>query len=825
MAGPTSPIVGCRFSTGEDLPLLVGPTSAPAGAVIVTPGVNSDLGVITDNSPAGTTFYLLAGHHVMGGANPGQFGSIQPKDGNTYIGAPGAVIDGRCINSYAFTGQAVNVRLAYIEVINFRSPIDQMVVNHDGGDNWTIEYCQIHHNKGAGVGVSGGSTLQFCWLHHNSQYAFSAVGEVVNEGNSTANLNITVHHCEIAYNGDQTDELIADGSNNPQGGGRNGAFKFWDSGNMAVYSNWIHNSHAGGVWADTNNVSMRLEGNIIEDNWGEGLFYEISFNFLIKDNMFARNGYHKGLGYNVRDDDFPICAVYVSESGGEPRLTSFNYGLSEITGNTFINNMNDIALWENPNRFCNSQGNTSNKIWHPLGGTASLAACNAPFTHNITVNLTAGSPVFTVVSGTFHWEDEGQFISGTGIPAGTQIEPPLFENDHTGGYNQYGTGLTGKMTANATQTGQFVMTFAAGTIDRAPYHFDCRWRTQNIHIHGNLFQHNQSEVLGPRNTLGPHMRTAKHCLISQGAYPGVVWYGNPYVGDEIQQAITYQQNNVWSSNTYQGSAYNWMPFDLNGNINFATWQAAPYNQDAGSTHSATDPVSGVTNTTVHLPDPPATVTAEAGNGQAKITFAPSPDSGGDTIVGYTVTSSPGGVSTSSRGAPIILSGLTNGTPYTFTVRTNSSIGRGAASAPSNSVTPSSGASFSTALPPWECVELSAYQRPDNSVEVSFFEPLSAGTSAITAYTATASPGGATATAALPPVTFTGLTAGTYTFTVQAASPAGTGPATVRASAPIAVRGAGQEAYFARVGGVTEAVTGVFAKESDGALVPVVGRTA
>lgn len=774
---PSTPPTGTRFSTGEDVALLAGPATSPPGAVVVTPGISSDLGSLTNANPAGTTFYLLAGHHVLGGSTPGGFAQVTPKNGNTYIGAPGAVLDGRLGNFYAFTGTATDVRIAYLEIINFRAFVEQLVVNHDGGDNWTIEYCHIHHNKGGAVGVSSGSMLRYSWIHHNSQYAFSAVGAAVNEGVTTANQNITAHHCEIAYNGDQKDEMIEDGSGNPTGGGRNGGCKFWDSGPMDVYSNWVHHSNSVGIWADTNNIDLRLEGNLIEDNHGEGLFYEISWNFLVKDNTFRRNALRKGFTFNNRGDNFPVPAIYISESGSEPRRTGYRYGsVSEITGNTFINNINDVALWENADRFCNSGGNTSNKIWTPLGGVASLAVCNSPSTHAVTVNLTSGSPVFTVVggTGTFYWNDEGQFISGTGIPAGTQIEPPLVENGLNGGWTQYSTGLTGKMTANATQTGTFVMTFAAGSISTEPALSDCRWRTQNVHVHDNVFQHNRSEVLGARNTLASGVQTGKHSLLSNSGYGPVVWWGSPYTGDTIKTRITGSQNNVWANNSYKGSTYNWQPFDPGVSATFSQWRTT-WGQDAGSTLDTTDPVTGFANTTIYLPDPPASVTAVAGNGQAKVSFTPCPDYGGDQIVGYTVTSSPGGFTASTRGNPAIITGLTNGTAYTFTVKSRSSMGLGAASAASSAVTPTSGSSFSSAIIPCQCTDVIAYQQPNGDVEVSFFDPIDPGSSPVTSYTVTASPGGATATTAVPPATFTGLAAGTYTFTARATSADGTGP--------------------------------------------------
>jgi hypothetical protein len=57
------------------------------------------------------------------------------------------------------------------------------------------------------------------------------------------------------------------------------------------------------------------------------------------------------------------------------------------------------------------------------------------------------------------------------------------------------------------------------------------------------------------------------------------------------------------------------------------------------------------------------------------------------ITGYTVTSSPGGITATGATSPITVTGLTTGTPYTFTVTATNASGTGASSAASNSVTP------------------------------------------------------------------------------------------------------------------------------------------
>jgi hypothetical protein len=87
------------------------------------------------------------------------------------------------------------------------------------------------------------------------------------------------------------------------------------------------------------------------------------------------------------------------------------------------------------------------------------------------------------------------------------------------------------------------------------------------------------------------------------------------------------------------------------------------------------------------PDPPANVTATAGNGEATVSFNPPKSDGGSPITSYTVTSRPGRIKVSGKQSPITVKGLTNGKTYTFTVTANNSVGNGFPSETCNSVTP------------------------------------------------------------------------------------------------------------------------------------------
>ncbi|NTE63181.1 hemagglutinin [Agrobacterium fabrum] len=89
-----------------------------------------------------------------------------------------------------------------------------------------------------------------------------------------------------------------------------------------------------------------------------------------------------------------------------------------------------------------------------------------------------------------------------------------------------------------------------------------------------------------------------------------------------------------------------------------------------------------------VPDAPTFVSATAGDTQASISFQPPQKNGGMTIQSYTVMVSPNHVApVTQQSSPIVVTGLTNGQSYTFTVAAENSVGIGPDSAASNAITP------------------------------------------------------------------------------------------------------------------------------------------
>ena len=201
----------------------------------------------------------------------------------------------------------------------------------------------------------------------------------------------------------------------------------------------------------------------------------------------------------------------------------------------------------------------------------------------------------------------------------------------------------------------------------------------------------------------------------------------------------------------------------------------------GPASAASKPV-----TPAALPGAPTNVTGTRGNAEVTVRWTAPSSNGGSAITGYTVTSKPGSKTCTPSPATVTtctVTGLTNNSPYTFTVTATNAVGAGAASAPSAPVTP-----IGPPGPPTDVAGIAGNQR----VTVSWTAPPDNG-SPITSYYVSANDAVHSCTATTTTsCTVRGLTNGTaYTFTVTATSAVGTGPASAASLAvtPAAVPGA------------------------------------
>src|SRR5215469_1201724 len=470
VAGPVSvPVRVC----GNNAILGGGPSAPPKGAVIIPAGDDSGT-VIAHNWTVrpDTTYWFAPGRHTLG---TGQFSQIIPSNGDTFIGAPGAIIDGQHQNLYAFTQHARNVTIRYLTISNFGGPgdnHDQDVVKHDEGANWHMDHITVRDSAGAGVMLGPGNVLTYSCLKDNGQYGFQGFGP-----------RITVDHNEIVGNN-------ADNWETRQAGcGCTGGAKFWDVNEATITSNYVHDNLGPGLWADTNNRGFDVEHNYFANNQGEGFIYEISYNLRLADNTFVRNALVAG----PRLGGFPDSAVYISASGADSRVPGPYGDTLAITGNTFRDNWGGVVLYENADRRCGS------------GANSSAGYC-------------------------------------------TLVDPSVATVSKCGNPRLIGT---------------------------EPYYNDCRWKTQNVLVSDNNFTFDPARI-------GPECTPEKYCGFNGIFSQGGLWL--PYQGAVVENHITFDQNNHFVSNSYNGP-WEFMLREQGNVVSWSKWRGSPYDQDA---HSAMD---------------------------------------------------------------------------------------------------------------------------------------------------------------------------------------------------------------------------------------------
>jgi hypothetical protein len=319
--------------------------AAPAGAIIVHPG--DDVTAIVNSAPAGATFYFEAG--VYRGL------SLAPKDGQTFIGAEGAVINGSELLT-GFTsegshwviggqtqeglrvatdlGDGVSMRPGYPETVFIddqpMKPVDSLsklvsgtfyfdyaadrIYIADDPTGRKVEAGKLDH---AFEGSADGVTVQnFVIEKYNPPTQQAAIQAdqswTIQDNEIRLNYALGVHtmgNSKIVGNyvhdngnmgiGATGSDVLVEGNEIAHNGWWSGIQVFWEGGGskfaytdrLVVRDNYSHDNHGFGLWTDIDNVNSLYENNVVVDNSGGGITHEISYDATIRNNVLIGNGY------------------------------------------------------------------------------------------------------------------------------------------------------------------------------------------------------------------------------------------------------------------------------------------------------------------------------------------------------------------------------------------------------------------------------------------------------------------------------------------------------------------------------------------------------
>lgn len=170
-SGPSAPSRPPAAYCGDRAVIWNPHKTAPKGAIIV-PACNDE----NFNFGREAVYWFVSGTHTLG---TGQYSQIDPASGSTFIGARGAVLNGRYQNSYAFGGNGTHITIEYLTIEYFGdgglgANQQEGVVNQDLSSYWTITHSTINANGGAGTMLGSHNTLSYDCLENNGQYGFNA---------------------------------------------------------------------------------------------------------------------------------------------------------------------------------------------------------------------------------------------------------------------------------------------------------------------------------------------------------------------------------------------------------------------------------------------------------------------------------------------------------------------------------------------------------------------------------------------------------------------------------------------------------------------------
>jgi parallel beta-helix repeat protein len=209
-----------------------------------------------------------------------------------YIGVdPAGKLVETSVGRLAFSGSAANVVVKHITIEKFANEAQKGVVNFSLAAGWTIDSNEVRWNHGTGLVISTNGKMRGNYVHHQGQMGVKAFG-----------TNPLVEDNEIAFNNTAWF--------GPGPFGEAGGTKFVTTNGLIVRGNYSHDNDGPGLWTDINNVNCLYENNEVHDNKWRGIFHEISYDCVIRNNVVTGNGHEFPSTYGA----FEGAGILISNS-------------------------------------------------------------------------------------------------------------------------------------------------------------------------------------------------------------------------------------------------------------------------------------------------------------------------------------------------------------------------------------------------------------------------------------------------------------------------------------------------------------------------------
>ncbi|MBA2480469.1 MAG: right-handed parallel beta-helix repeat-containing protein [Planctomycetes bacterium] len=174
------------------------------------------------------------------------------------------------VSRRAFAGGATGVTIRGLVIEKYAIPAQMGAIGDQyPSRSWTIIDNEVRWNHGTGINVSTGSVVRDNRVHHNGQKGIGAGGDdILIEGNEISFSNVA--HFDSGWEA--------------------GGTKFANTARLTVRANYSHDNRGTGLWTDINNIDTLYERNVCADNFDAGIFHEISYRAIVRDNVVVGNG-------------------------------------------------------------------------------------------------------------------------------------------------------------------------------------------------------------------------------------------------------------------------------------------------------------------------------------------------------------------------------------------------------------------------------------------------------------------------------------------------------------------------------------------------------
>jgi Bacterial Ig domain len=232
--------------------------------------------------------------HVTSLANVGTGTWYFDYSSNTiyfYDNPAGHTIEASVVPSAFSYGPANNVTIQGLTIEKYATPImggaiGGIPIGYFGspsrGANWQVKNNEIELNHANGIVPNFGWQILNNYVHNNGNLGIGAgIGGGNADGSGTLSSNVLIEGNEIAYNN------FAHVSPHYGAGGSKVLFTY----NIVFRGNYSHNNEGSGFHDDTDNYGALYDNNISADNTEQGIFHEVSFHAIMRNNKLLRNGY------------------------------------------------------------------------------------------------------------------------------------------------------------------------------------------------------------------------------------------------------------------------------------------------------------------------------------------------------------------------------------------------------------------------------------------------------------------------------------------------------------------------------------------------------